>query len=781
MNAYRQAQATFITSSFPYIVVSNSGGVAPGHLIGNLGGRTADGTRTTYVILDNNGMNALFSSTTNTLHRFVTPQGFDAAASGGNFQLKDESLTVADTVTTLGFALDAHDMKILPNGHALLFAQEFRTYNMSQLVPGGKTAANVTGNVIQELDGNKRVVFEWHTFDHIAITNTFADMTQASFDYAHINAVTIDPTDNHLLASLRTTSEIVKINRRTGQIMWRLGGKMNQFTFIGEHAQNAPYFTVGQHDVHRLANGNLLYFDNGNISGGGVTPNDRTYSRAVEYALDETNLTATLIWEYRHTPDISANCTGSLKRMANGNTFIDWGCAVPGSGYIATEVSPAGQVVFEMKHQQTGGISSVTLGGGLSKQVWNSTDLIRSATYQDVQSGQTYTSAAAGVSLTISNLTGPAENALIVQRHLDAVRFPKFSGKAPQVVMEHVVLASSNLNTLQAGLILSLPDTSYTFDTPKIHDPSQVVVYHRATPGQGQFSALPTTFDAGKVRVTIAQLGEFIFGYPDVTETPFVPVISGPADQSEVNQTAPVMMTWIPQGLVASSELQVATDAGFANLVLNTNNLGSNNFALQNPLPDTQYFWRVRVVNQGGTSGWASASFTTVPPVLQITFPARGEAWQRFQVVTIRWIDNIADNVALDIYKAGISNRTIVTSAASNGSFTWTVGQFQAFTPGSDYTIKIRSTSNPALYDFSEPFSIVEPPVISVGSVTRLLDGRVQFSMSATGAVQVTVLASTNLTSWETLQTVPVINGTAMFIDATATNHSYRMYRVRVP
>ena len=50
--------------------------------------------------------------------------------------------------------------------------------------------------------------------------------------------------------------------------MWRLGGKKNQFTFIGEHEENAPYYTVGQHDVHRLANGNLLYFDNGNISGG---------------------------------------------------------------------------------------------------------------------------------------------------------------------------------------------------------------------------------------------------------------------------------------------------------------------------------------------------------------------------------------------------------------------------------------------------------------------------------------------------------------------------------
>ena len=56
----------------------------------------------------------------------------------------------------------------------------------------------------------------------------------------------------------------------------------------------------------------------------------------------------------------------------------------------------------------------------------------------------------------------------------------------------------------------------------------------------------------------------------------------------------------MPQGLVGSFDLQVATDAGFANLVLDTNGLGSSSYALQNPLPNTQHFWRVRVVNQGG-------------------------------------------------------------------------------------------------------------------------------------------------------------------------------------
>ena len=63
--------------------------------------------------------------------------------------------------------------------------------------------------------------------------------------------------------------------------------------------------------------------------------------------------------------------------------------------------------------------------------------------------------------------------------------------------------------------------------------------------------------------------------------------------------------------------------------------------------------------------------------------------------------------MALDIYKDGVSNRTFVASTASSGSYTWTVGQFQAFPPGTNYTIKIRSTTNPSLYDFSEPFSMI--------------------------------------------------------------------------
>jgi hypothetical protein len=107
-------------------------------------------------------------------------------------------LTVADTVTILGFT-DSHDENPAQRPW-LLFAQEFRTFDMSAC-PWRKMAANAPASSRKSMAIN--VVFEWHTFDHIA--TQYLDLTQASF-IMRINAVTIDPTDNNLLASLRTTS-----------------------------------------------------------------------------------------------------------------------------------------------------------------------------------------------------------------------------------------------------------------------------------------------------------------------------------------------------------------------------------------------------------------------------------------------------------------------------------------------------------------------------------------------------------------------------------------------
>ena len=136
--------------------------------------------------------------------------------------------------------------------------------------------------------------------------------------------------------------------------------------------------------------------------------------------------------------------------------------------------------------------------------------------------------------------------------------------------------------------------------------------------------------------------------------------------------------------------------------------------------------------------------------------------------------------MSIELYKGGAFLKNIITNTPSTVSFKWTVDL--GLVPASDYSIRIRSTTNSALADLSDAyFSIVDAPAINPGSVTRLPDGRVQFTLTAPGASQVTVLASTNLLVWQALPAVPVISGSALFTDGTATNTPARFYRIRVP
>ena len=52
-------------------------------------------------------------------------------------------------------------------------------------------------------------------------------------------------------------SELIKFDRQSGDVIWRLGGPMNDFTFI-----NDPLYGPNrQHDARRLDNGNIIIFD----------------------------------------------------------------------------------------------------------------------------------------------------------------------------------------------------------------------------------------------------------------------------------------------------------------------------------------------------------------------------------------------------------------------------------------------------------------------------------------------------------------------------------------
>ena len=97
-----------------------------------------------------------------------------------------------------------------------------------------------------------------------------------------------------------------------------------------------------QHDARRLENGNIILFDNG------VTHNPPV-SRVLEYELDENEKNANLVWEYIHPDSLLGVAMGSVQRLPNGNTLINWG-TISDNGAIITEVTYEGSIAFEIRY-----------------------------------------------------------------------------------------------------------------------------------------------------------------------------------------------------------------------------------------------------------------------------------------------------------------------------------------------------------------------------------------------------------------------------------------------
>jgi hypothetical protein len=230
-----------------------------------------------------------------------------------------------------GYWADPHDLNISPSGNALFLIYDHQQIDMSQVVPGGSPTATVIGLIVQEIDDAGHVLFEWRSWDHIPITDTCFDLTAPLVDYVHGNALDWD-RDGNILVSNRHLDEITKLNRQTGEIIWRWGGRHNEFTFVNDQ-RGFSY----QHDIRVLPNGNYTFYDNGNR----LVP---SLSRALEVRIDEARRTATVVWSYRNTPDVYAPGFGSVQRLPNGNTLIGWGA----STLTATEVKPDGSKVFEI-------------------------------------------------------------------------------------------------------------------------------------------------------------------------------------------------------------------------------------------------------------------------------------------------------------------------------------------------------------------------------------------------------------------------------------------------
>jgi len=320
---------------FPHITASVFGTPAPGRLFLSNFHLTSETTNPYLMILDNDGTPFFQRKLGSLAQDFkMQPDGrltyYDTDAKC--FYALNARYAVVDSFRTgNGYVTDGHDLVILPNGHALLMSYDPELVDLNP-IKSGLGFGIAVGLILQELDRDKQVIFQWRSWDHFQITDEIVRTTfGGGLDYVHGNSIDAD-ADGNLLISCRSMNELTKISRTTGDILWRMGGKNNQFTFV-----NDPFFFTHQHAARWLPNGHIVLFDNGNFR----LP---LFSRAVEYAVDQTQKIATLVWQYRLTPDVFGPALGYVQRLPNGNTLIGWGATTP----TLTEVAPEGSIVSQL-------------------------------------------------------------------------------------------------------------------------------------------------------------------------------------------------------------------------------------------------------------------------------------------------------------------------------------------------------------------------------------------------------------------------------------------------
>ncbi|HXT15318.1 MAG TPA: arylsulfotransferase family protein [Gemmatimonadaceae bacterium] len=234
-----------------------------------------------------------------------------------------------------GSYMDDHDFLITGGGDTRQLHYFTYTIRQMDLSPIGLGTNVATAGHQVRRESAAGLDFTWDAWDHFTITDWIGDAAAKatrgnSTDYDHPNALTFDNSGNYVV-SWRNLDQVTAIDPNNGNVLWRLGGKNSDFTFVNDPLNG---FTK-QHSVKVLANGDILLFDNG-------TDHTPAQSRAVEYKLDFATMTATMVWESRHTPTLVATYVGWVDRFTNGNTWVAYSFFGR-----AVEVDAASNVVWE--------------------------------------------------------------------------------------------------------------------------------------------------------------------------------------------------------------------------------------------------------------------------------------------------------------------------------------------------------------------------------------------------------------------------------------------------
>ena len=198
-----------------------------------------------------------------------------------------------------------HDFTVLPKGDLIAYI-EFEQDGIG------------TCDRVVELspDGSKEVIY--------TVRDDFSHREEDR-EWCHSNAINYVASEGAYYLSVLRFNSILKIDRASKSLVWTFGGEDSDFPDVSWLAQHG----------HHVLDESILFFNNSQNGSPGSS------SRAVEFEIDETNLEASIIWEY--SAGLTSRTYGDVQRLANGNTAVTFSNVA-----IIHEVDESREIVREI-------------------------------------------------------------------------------------------------------------------------------------------------------------------------------------------------------------------------------------------------------------------------------------------------------------------------------------------------------------------------------------------------------------------------------------------------
>jgi len=233
--------------------------------------------------------------------------------------LDDSYRTVAEVHAAGGLTADLHEFTLTDRGTALITAYGTTRADLRPI--GGPKDGWVFEGHVQEIDVRSgKVLLDWASLDHVPVEDTYQGIADVqgqhgstaagAFDYFHVNAV--DDDGDALLVSGRHTHTIYRIDRTSGEVLWRFGGRHSDIA-VDEDARFA-----WQHHVRKRADDTITLFDN-HLK----TEAEGVYSRGMLFRVDEKARRATLVQAY--SDDHLGTAMGNIQQLPDGHMMVGWG------------------------------------------------------------------------------------------------------------------------------------------------------------------------------------------------------------------------------------------------------------------------------------------------------------------------------------------------------------------------------------------------------------------------------------------------------------------------